>query len=92
MDRLRTAARQCHPDRGDGSLRDGVWNIYWIDRLTRERKQVTHRTAFGEFVRNLAWRPASDQIIYEHWLVKGESVRRRSAGIALRSKSAVARM
>jgi Tol biopolymer transport system component len=53
------------------AFRDGVWNICWIDRLTRERKQVTHRTAFGEFVRNPAWRPASDQIVYEHWLVKG---------------------
>src|SRR5262245_58224285 len=53
------------------AFRDGVWNICWIDRLTRERKQVTHRTAFGEFVRNPAWRPGSEQIVYEHWLVKG---------------------
>jgi Tol biopolymer transport system component len=53
------------------AFRDGVWNVCWIDRLTGERKQVTHRTAFGEFVRNPAWRPGSEQIVYEHWLVKG---------------------
>jgi Tol biopolymer transport system component len=53
------------------AFRDGVWNICWIDRQTRERKQLTHHTAFGEFVRNPAWRPGTEQIVYEHWLVKG---------------------
>jgi TolB protein len=63
------------------SFRDGVWNVWWIDRLTRERKQVTHRTAFGEFVRNPAWRPGSEQMVYEHYIVKGNLYVVRTPGV-----------
>jgi hypothetical protein len=48
-----------------------VWNIWWIDRVTKERKQITHHTAFGSFTRNPAWRPGTEEIVYEHWLVTG---------------------
>jgi Tol biopolymer transport system component/DNA-binding winged helix-turn-helix (wHTH) protein len=50
---------------------DGVWNIWWIDRMTRERRQLTHYTAYGSFVRTPAWRPQTEQIVYEHTQVKG---------------------
>jgi Tol biopolymer transport system component/DNA-binding winged helix-turn-helix (wHTH) protein len=50
---------------------DAAWNIWWIDRVTRERKQITHHTAFGSFTRNPAWKPGSEQIVYEHWLIQG---------------------
>jgi Tol biopolymer transport system component len=53
------------------SFRNGVWNIWWIDRVTKARKQITHHTAFGSFTRNPAWRPGTEEIVYEHWLVKG---------------------
>ena len=53
------------------SYRDGVWNLYWIDRVTRERKQITHHTAYGSFVRNPAWRPGTEQMVYEYSQVKG---------------------
>jgi len=53
------------------SYRDGVWNIWWIDRFTRERRQLTHYTTYGSFVRSPAWRPATEEIVYEHSQVKG---------------------
>ena len=53
------------------AFRDGVWNIWWVDRVTKQRKQITHHTAFGSFVRNPAWRPGTEEIVYEHWLVTG---------------------
>lgn len=53
------------------AYREGVWNICWIDRITRERRQVTHLTTFGPFVRYPAWRPGSDEIVYEYSQVKG---------------------
>jgi Tol biopolymer transport system component/tRNA A-37 threonylcarbamoyl transferase component Bud32 len=53
------------------SFEGGVWNICWIDRITGERKQLTHNTAFGSFMRSPAWRPRSEQIAYEYAEVKG---------------------
>ena len=49
----------------------GVWNLYWIDRVTLERRQITHHTAFGSFVRSPAWRPGTEQMAYEFSEVKG---------------------
>ena len=49
----------------------GVWNLYWIDRITRERKQITQHTAYGSFVRSPAWRPGTEQMAYEYSEVKG---------------------
>jgi len=53
------------------SYRDGVWNLYTIDRLTRQRKQITRYTAYGAFVRNPAWRPGTEEVAYEYSQVKG---------------------
>ena len=50
---------------------NGVWNLYWIDRVTRETKQITHYTAYGSFVRNPAWRPGTEEIAFEYSQVKG---------------------
>ena len=50
---------------------DGVWNIWWIDRITRERRQVTRFTTYGPFVRYPAWRPGSEEIVFEYSQVKG---------------------
>ena len=49
----------------------GVWNLYWIDRITLESRQITHHTAFGSFVRSPAWRPGTEQMAYEFSEVKG---------------------
>ena len=50
---------------------DGVWNVYWIDRITRETKQVTNYTAFGSVVRSPTWRPGTEQMAFEYTEVKG---------------------
>jgi Tol biopolymer transport system component len=50
---------------------NGAWNLYWIDRITGEHKQITHYTAFGSFVRSPAWRPNTEQFAYEYSDVKG---------------------
>jgi Tol biopolymer transport system component/DNA-binding winged helix-turn-helix (wHTH) protein len=52
-------------------FRDGVWNLRWLDRETREFAPVTHETAFGSYVRAPAWRPGSNQIVYEWSRSKG---------------------
>jgi Tol biopolymer transport system component len=49
----------------------GVWNLYWIDRITGETRKFTNNTAFGSFVRSPAWRPNSEEIAYEYSDVKG---------------------
>lgn len=53
------------------AFEQGVWNLWTIDRLTRERKQLTTNTSFGTFVRSPTWRPNSEQLVYEHWQAKG---------------------
>ncbi|MFN7920049.1 MAG: winged helix-turn-helix domain-containing protein [Bryobacteraceae bacterium] len=53
------------------SFREGVWNLWWIDRVTGERKQLTKDTAFGSFVRAPAWRPGTEQLAYEWFQSRG---------------------
>ena len=47
-------------------LRNGVWNIWWVSRRTRQEKQLTHYTNENEYVRYPAWSPRGDQIVYEY--------------------------
>jgi Tol biopolymer transport system component/DNA-binding winged helix-turn-helix (wHTH) protein len=46
--------------------RDGIWNVYWVSRLTREEKQLTNFTKLNSYVRYPAWSPANDKIAYEY--------------------------
>lgn len=46
--------------------RNGVWNIWWISRSTKEQKQVTTYTRPNSFVRYPTWSPRGDQIVYEY--------------------------
>ena len=46
--------------------RDGIWNIYWVSRSTKEQKQLTHYSKLNAFVRYPAWSPAGNQIVYEY--------------------------
>jgi Tol biopolymer transport system component len=48
-----------------------VWNIATIDRVTGERKVLTHYTDFGAYVRYPAWRPHTEQLVYEKTSVAG---------------------
>ncbi len=53
------------------TFQDGAWNITTIDRLTGERKVLTHYTEFGPYVRYPAWRPNTEQIVYERTSMTG---------------------
>ena len=53
------------------AYREGAWNIWWIDRITRERRQLTHYTGFGSFVRSPGWRPGTEEVVYEQSEPKG---------------------
>jgi Tol biopolymer transport system component/DNA-binding winged helix-turn-helix (wHTH) protein len=46
--------------------RDGLWNIYWVSRSTKEQKQLTHFTKLNSYVRYPGWSPLNDQIVYEY--------------------------
>jgi Tol biopolymer transport system component len=47
-------------------FRDGVWNVWWVSRSTKEQKQLTNYTKLNAYVRYPAWSPLSDQIVYEY--------------------------
>jgi Tol biopolymer transport system component len=53
------------------AYRESAWNIWWIDTTTRERRQLTHYTSFGSFVRSPAWRPGTEEVVYEQSEPKG---------------------
>ncbi|MDT4968287.1 MAG: eukaryotic-like serine/threonine-protein kinase [Acidobacteriota bacterium] len=46
--------------------RDGVWNVWWVSRSTKQQKQVTNYTKLNSFVRYPAWSPLGNQIAYEY--------------------------
>jgi TolB protein len=47
-------------------FRDGVWNLWWISRTTREEKKLTNYSKVNSFVRYPAWSPLGNQIAYEY--------------------------
>jgi len=47
-------------------LRNGIWNIYWVSRATKEQKQLTHYSKLNAFARYPAWSPLGNQIVYEY--------------------------
>ena len=46
--------------------RNGVWNLYWVSRSTKEQKQLTHYSKLNAFVRYPTWSPLGNQIAYEY--------------------------
>jgi Tol biopolymer transport system component/DNA-binding winged helix-turn-helix (wHTH) protein len=45
--------------------RNGVWNVWWVSRNTKQQQQLTHYTAPNSYVRYPAWSPRGNQIVYE---------------------------
>ncbi len=45
---------------------DGLWNLYWISRRTREKKQLTQFTKLNAFARYPELSPLGNQIVYEY--------------------------
>jgi len=46
-------------------LRDGLWNVWWVSRLTGESHSVTDHGELNAYVRYPAWSPRGDRIVYE---------------------------
>jgi Tol biopolymer transport system component len=47
-------------------FRNGVWNLWWVSRTSRARKQVTNYNKLNAFVRYPTWSPHGDKIVYEY--------------------------
>jgi Tol biopolymer transport system component/DNA-binding winged helix-turn-helix (wHTH) protein len=47
------------------TFQDAIWNIATLDRVSGERKILTHYTDFGSYVRYPAWRPHTEQVVFE---------------------------
>jgi Tol biopolymer transport system component/DNA-binding winged helix-turn-helix (wHTH) protein len=45
--------------------RNGLWNVYWVSRRTKEFVQLTNYTKPNTYVRYPVWSPLSNQIVYE---------------------------
>jgi Tol biopolymer transport system component/DNA-binding winged helix-turn-helix (wHTH) protein len=47
-------------------LRDGVWNLYWVSRTTREQRRLTDFSKSNSYVRYPAWSPLGDRLVFEY--------------------------
>jgi len=47
-------------------LRDDVWNIYAVSRVSRQVTQLTSFSRLDAYVRYPAWSPRNDQIVFEY--------------------------
>ncbi len=45
--------------------------MHWVDRVTKEDHAITKETAFGSYMRSPAWRPGTEEIVYERAQSKG---------------------
>jgi Tol biopolymer transport system component len=52
-------------------FRDAAWNIWWIDRITGERRKLTDFPSLDSYVRYPAWSPRNDQIVSQLGAIKG---------------------
>ena len=52
--------------------RDDTWNLWWIDRKTREEKRLTENTRLDVYIRYPSWSPKGDRIIYEQAETRGQ--------------------
>ncbi|MGI8789195.1 MAG: hypothetical protein ACR2HG_15760 [Pyrinomonadaceae bacterium] len=50
---------------------NGVWNLYWVSRSTRQNKQLTIYTKLNSYVRHSTWSHPGDKIAFEYAETKG---------------------
>ncbi|MGC4052712.1 MAG: winged helix-turn-helix domain-containing protein [Paludibaculum sp.] len=51
-------------------FRDGVWNLYWTSRSTKQTRRLTENASLAVYVRYPTWSPNSDKIVFERGEVK----------------------
>jgi TolB protein len=47
-------------------FRNGIWNLYWVSRSSKQQKQLTDDTKLNSYVRYPAWSPLGNPIVYEY--------------------------
>jgi len=52
--------------------RDDTWNLWWIDRGTREEQRLTGNTRLDVYIRYPSWSPKGDRIVYEQAETRGQ--------------------
>ena len=52
--------------------RDDTWNLWWIDRTTREERRLTENLRLDVYIRYPSWSPKGDRILYEQAETRGE--------------------
>jgi len=52
--------------------RADTWNLWWIDRATREEKRLTDNTRLDLYIRYPSWSPKGDRIVYEQAETRGQ--------------------
>ena len=52
-------------------FRNGVWNLYWVSRSTKQQKQLTNYTKLNSYVRYPTWSPLKNQIAFEYAVTTG---------------------
>ena len=57
------------PDGGKvlfAGLREGLWNVWWVSRTTKEERRLTDYKKLNSFVRYPSWSPKGDRVAYEY--------------------------
>lgn len=52
--------------------RDDTWNLWWIDRATREERKLTDNARLDVYIRYPSWSPKGDRIVYEQAETRGQ--------------------
>lgn len=52
--------------------RDDTWNLWWIDRKSRDEKRLTDNTRLDVYIRYPSWSPKGDRIVYEQAETRGQ--------------------
>ncbi|MGJ5819203.1 winged helix-turn-helix domain-containing protein [Paludibaculum fermentans] len=51
-------------------FRDGVWNLYWTSRTSKETRRLSDNRSLAVYVRYPTWSPISDRIVFERGEVR----------------------
>ena len=52
--------------------REDTWNLWWIDRKSREERRLTDNTRLDVYIRFPSWSPKGNQIVYEQAETRGQ--------------------
>ena len=46
--------------------RNGVWDVWWVSRTTKEQKRLTNYAKLNSYLRYPAWSPLGNHIVCEY--------------------------